>query len=297
MVRYDIDESELEQRIEVEKPGWLLRAAERTDGFRAAGEYGESGGIWSEVKGAYMAIQHNKCAFCERELEGEAFGKIEHDVEHYRPKRNARGWPTDAIKEARAIGFDFPRGDELPEGYFLLAYHPLNYITACKACNSALKSDYFPVAAARISGMDHPRDYRGEEPYLPYPLGSGDIDPERIFTFEGIIPIPVNRSGKKHRRALVTIAFFELATRETLLRQRADLIVSFSRAYADSVEGRTARIRARGQKDVERMTEVTSPHANCLRAFRRVCESDPDRANTILDAVYAYLDALGGDGH
>ena len=34
--------------------------------------------LWSEVKGAYMTLQHGKCAYCERLLEG----KLAFDVEH-----------------------------------------------------------------------------------------------------------------------------------------------------------------------------------------------------------------------
>ena len=38
--------------------------------------------LWSETKQVYIELQHSKCAFCEKPLEG----RIEQDVEHFRPK-------------------------------------------------------------------------------------------------------------------------------------------------------------------------------------------------------------------
>ncbi|MEZ5329213.1 MAG: hypothetical protein R3F19_29545 [Verrucomicrobiales bacterium] len=229
-------------------------------------------------------------------LKSEEFGKIEHDIEHFRPKKNARGWPTEKIREEFRIDFEFPIGTLQTEGYYLLAYHPFNYITSCKTCNSTLKSDFFPVARDRVTGLDHPNDYKQEEAYLFYPIGDNDIDPEKAFTFEGIFPIPVHKTGKKRLRSLVTIAFFQLATRETLLKQRARRIVDFSRAYQDSIEGSTAKQRERGQRDVERMTQITCPHANCIRAFHRHCTNNPRHAQKILDLVFEYLDSIQPEG-
>ena len=50
MIRYNISLSDLEQRIDVCKPDWRNRAANRTTSFKAAGKYDETGGIWSEIK-------------------------------------------------------------------------------------------------------------------------------------------------------------------------------------------------------------------------------------------------------
>ena len=107
MIRYQITETELRDAIESEKPGWLARAQTRTDRFIAAGKYDESSGIWSEIKRVYMDLQHDKCAYCERQLAaGEDGGTIEHDVEHYRPKNSVPVWPTDSDD----VTFTFPTG-------------------------------------------------------------------------------------------------------------------------------------------------------------------------------------------
>jgi hypothetical protein len=38
-------------------------------------------------------LQHNKCAYCERDLLTETYAGGEHDVEHYRPKGACNPWP------------------------------------------------------------------------------------------------------------------------------------------------------------------------------------------------------------
>ncbi|TLD71337.1 hypothetical protein FEM03_07340 [Phragmitibacter flavus] len=288
MVRYSVTANALEQAINDLEPTWLTRAAQRTATFKNLGRYEEASGIWSEIKAVYMKLQGNKCAFCERELEN---SKIEHDVEHYRPKGNAKAWPTPKILEKKQFPFSLPSGQERP-GYHLLAYHTWNYLTSCKTCNSNLKSDFFPIAGSSIAGEDHPKNYRDEDAYLLYPLGTLDQNPEKVFTFEGIFPMPCHKQGKTRLRALVTIAFFELDIREHLLKQRARILIDFSRAYADWKTASTQRKRDRGQADIERMTKITAPHASCVRSFRRLCESDPDEADRILEAVWDYLESL-----
>jgi len=68
MIRYAVSKAELLQRIELEKPGWLARAQQRTNRFLQRGKYTERSSIWSEVKTVYMRLQHDKCAYCERQL-------------------------------------------------------------------------------------------------------------------------------------------------------------------------------------------------------------------------------------
>jgi hypothetical protein len=93
MIAYQITKSKLESLIDAEAPGWRQRAALRTEGFRQKGRYEEDSSIWSEVKVVYMRLQGDcKCAYCERKLESIDFGKIEQDVEHFRPKGSVRAW-------------------------------------------------------------------------------------------------------------------------------------------------------------------------------------------------------------
>jgi hypothetical protein len=220
MIRYPVDRDALLEAIEAEVPGWLARARERTDRLRAAGRYEESSGIWSEIKAVFRRLQAQKCAFCERQLAGEPFGAIEHDVEHYRPKSSVRKWPP----ASRAIRYDFDTGDEFETGYYLLAYSVFNYVTACKVCNTPLKSNYFPIAGRRGSAtVDNPDRLARERPFLPFPLGDTDSDPEELISFDGILAVPTSPDLVSHewRRAAVTIDFFALNEREELRRERA----------------------------------------------------------------------------
>ena len=81
MIRYALSEKELRRRIEMAKKGWLARAEAQTEQNAATNEP-EFPSLWSEIKQVYIDLQHSKCAFCEKPLEG----RIEQDVEHFRPK-------------------------------------------------------------------------------------------------------------------------------------------------------------------------------------------------------------------
>ena len=216
MIRYKISPSALTDWIESEKSGWLIRAAERTEQFRQEKEYAENGAIWSEIKRVYMTLQGDKCAYCERLLSD---GPIEHDLEHYRPKRSVQPWPP----AGSPYQYPFPTGIAHIEGYYLLAYNRFNYATACKRCNSNFKSNFFPVAAKRIFCQDEagpcryePQDYAEEKPFLPYPIGEIDDDPEKLLTFTGIIPVPHPDATEAQKcRAQVTIDFLDLLNART----------------------------------------------------------------------------------
>ena len=84
MIRYPVSKAQLEALLTAEDATWLQRAAARTEMFRRRGFYGEKSSIWSEVKPVYVRLQgHGKCAYCEREMESVAIGKVEQDVEHF----------------------------------------------------------------------------------------------------------------------------------------------------------------------------------------------------------------------
>ena len=267
MIRYPADPAEaaaldLDARAEKEKPGWAKRAKTRTAKFKKGKAYDERTGIWSEIKGAYMTLQHDKCAYCERRLSD---GKIEHALEHYRPKGNVRAWP-----DAKAIErltdntghcpYPGPIDTDFAGGYYLLAYHTANYCTSCGVCNTNYKSDFFPVAGTRPTLALHPSETTAERPLLLYPLGELDEDPEQLITFIGLTPVPVFQAGPKHQRARVTIDFFNLGGREDLLREREDCLMDFSNALAVTQAGRTALEKRNGKIRRERMKKAASPH-------------------------------------
>ncbi|MDJ0866334.1 MAG: hypothetical protein QNK03_09520 [Myxococcota bacterium] len=299
MIRYPIRPSTWRRRVDAASRDWLQTAQARTDRFRVLGRYEGEGrsSIWSRIKRVYMELQGFKCGFCERRLEKSAFGNIEHDVEHFRPKKSVKLWPSPKQRRERDITVDQELGLGLGEaaepGYFLLAYHIENYLISCKTCNSTLKSNSFPVARARQTGGDTPRNMKGERPYLIYPIGAVDTDPRRLITFEGVTPVPVAASGHRRARALVTIEFFELDTREVLLEERAEKILALhvALAAADDPDPVTA---AAAQLMVERLTADDSPHANCSLRHRQLAASDPGRANDVAEAALRFLAGMAG---
>jgi hypothetical protein len=293
MIRYDISEADLHADIEAESPGWRVKAARRTAACRKKMAFDGGGSIWSDIKPVYMRLQHNKCAYCERKLEGEPYGRIEHDVEHFRPKNGVKEWPDDRIKVERQIDYDFPTGQGWDQGYYLLAFHPHNYITACKSCNTPLKSNYFPIAGKRRGPQsDDPARLASEQPYLLYPLGNLDDDPEEILTFDGIVPKPSKRSGHRRRRAMVTIDFFELDTREELLRGRAEKVRELTLALIVERVGRLPAHKALAERTIADLQSEKSAHSNCVRSFLRLYRRDRPRAEAIFEAAMEYLDSL-----
>ena len=294
MIRYDISDADLRARIEAESPGWLKRASRRTAACRKKRAFDGGGPIWSDVKPVYMRLQHDKCAYCERKLEGEPYGRIEHDVEHFRPKNGVKAWPDDRIRAERRIDYDFPTGRDWGQGYYLLAFHPRNYITACKSCNTPLKSNYFPIAGRRRGPQaDDPARLAPEQPYLLYPLGDRDDDPEEVLTFDGIVPKPSKRSGHRRRRALVTIDFFELDTREELLRGRAEKVRELKLALiVEESSGPSPADKALAERTIAGLQSERSPHSNCVRSFLRLYRRDRPHAEAIFQAAMEYLESL-----
>lgn len=290
MIRYPILERQLRKRVEELRPGWLDRAAERTDRFRQIGQYDESSAIWSEIKPAYMELQGFKCGFCERRLEKSRYGSIEHDVEHFRPKAKVKNWPSESDNDERGIDFEFPLGGDADPGYFLLPYELENYVVSCKTCNSILKANYFPVGANRKVEGDRSRDLDDEDAYLIYPIGARDRDPEDLITFRGIVPIPVGVRGHKRRRAQVTIRFFELDSREVLLEERAETILELH--IAMTAVGHPDPLTARAASSaVDRLVDRRSPHANCARSFHDLWLSDNLLAREFAEAALGYLES------
>jgi hypothetical protein len=284
VIRYDISVKQLETAVDALAPTWRKRAAKRTARFIKAGRYQEASAIWSEVKPAFMVAQMNKCVFCERQFETELYGKIEFDLEHFRPKSSVTAWP---VVGRHAHTYQFATGNDSPNGYYWLAYALSNYAASCKSCNSNLKSNYFPIAGARTAV---PGDLGPEQPYLCYPLGSGDADPETLITFVATTAVPKAAEGHDRRRAEVIIDFFELNTREELHRQRANMIIVLGTALKSLEAGGDDLDR----ELAERIVEKRFPHTNCLRAFRALWDDDRDLARRILAACKAYYAGAAG---
>lgn len=224
MIAYPVDPAELIARIEKEKPGWLERARIRKEEYAKAGMYTEGSEFWGDIKGVYIALQHEKCAYCEMKLAGKAYAAKVHEVEHFRPKSRLRAWPGD-IKRLKGYKAPCATGGASAGGYYLHAYNPFNYAIACTRCNSSLKSDYFPVRGTRNFHDDDAGLMRSEDPLLVYPIAGLDTDPAELITFVGVLAVPVHASGPAYERAEVTIRFFDL-NHEDLTTRRAEVIAS-----------------------------------------------------------------------
>ncbi len=294
MIQYSISKNRLEYLIDQEKPGWLARAKDRTDGFNALGYYHESSSIWSEVKVVFTRIQHGKCAYCERQLESEEYGLIEHDLEHFRPKKKARPWSlTKTLKKAGVVLTKPASGDSDP-GYHLLAYHPLNYCTACKTCNSCLKKDYFPIEGARSCNGNDPMQLASEKPLLVNPVGDFDDPPESLIAFNGLSPFACGNTNYSVRRGLVSIAFFKLDDRQRkyLFRERANIIVSMY-AYLEHADAANTDAKRKVFKELATtLTKPSASHANCASSFYKLYKQNRNEADKVFHLAVSYLKTI-----
>lgn len=297
MIRIEVDEAELRRKVEEHKPGWLRRAEKTRDHNRVAGSFRRKTPNWSEIKSVYVRLQNGKCAYCERQLTLEECGAAEWDVEHFRPKKAVQAWPSAELRNDRGITYELPHSTVSKKGYYLIAHHPFNYVAACKSCNSGLKGSYFPVAAPRIPEGDDPRVLnQREKPYLIYPLGDCDDDPEKLLSFHGVSPKAIAPDIEGRLRAVVTVDLFDLDLRETLIRQRAQQINHLWLALTMIRIGPTQEDRDLALSQVMALTSSREPHTNCARAYKGIYDRDQDRALEIYrNAAEIYTRDPGGE--
>jgi 5-methylcytosine-specific restriction endonuclease McrA len=283
MIRIPVTPQQLERLIDQEVPRWRERAEERTREARQQKRFtGE--GIWSEVKGVYMALQHHKCAYCERPMAKGEHANIEYDVEHFRPKSRVTPWPDAQTAKDLRIKYKVRSGST--RGYPQLAHDPHNYVVTCKVCNSPLKADHFPIEGTpAAAGSDITKLTAKEKPLLIFPLGMADSAPEELITFEGILPVPAKRSGHGRKRAQVTIDFFRLHLRTDLRDARAQLLVLLGDKLQHAQSGTPEQQRlAREVLAVARQSHF--PHSRCARAFLDLHARDPAKARAYYEEAH-----------
>jgi hypothetical protein len=274
MIRYEYDREWVETEIRKADPKWFQKAEKRTRDLVVRGGFAEKSSIWSTVKPTFIRLQRNKCVFCERQFASpDDYGTIEFDVEHFRPKSSVTAWPDPARHPK--LNYAFQTGLPSPSGYYWLAYELQNYAASCKICNTPLKLNYFPIAGARGTASASIRDLSDEQPFLCYPLGDLDDDPEELVTFDATVAIPAASMGAKHWRGQIIIDFFGLNDREDLHRARAQMIALFGPALQAVSDGRDSHD---DRKLISRMQSPDLPHAGCIRAFKRLWSTDEARA-------------------
>jgi len=274
---YDVSLNKLKALVQEEDPNWLEKAKARTENFLNLGKFEEASSIWSDVKVVFMRLQHFKCIFCDRRLSPEEYGRIEHDLEHFRPKGSVKAWPTKKIKKARNIDYNFTTGIKSSIGYYWLAYNLQNYASSCKVCNSTLKSNYFPVAKPRVVDTKTIRQLNSsEKPYLLFPLGFDD--PAKYIKFDQVFCVPIKRSGHNHRRARITIDFFELNTRQDLLMERFSLVDQIWKEFEIVQENNSRQRKQRAQNSIGRLTSIKNIQTAFARHYKELCETEPDEA-------------------
>ncbi|PTT76010.1 hypothetical protein DBR42_27700 [Pelomonas sp. HMWF004] len=269
--------------------GWWSRAHTNFQSAVRTRKFDASQAYWSEVKGAFIALQSHKCAYCETPMPQGQRKKVAYDVEHYRPKSRTQAWPTQTIR--RDLGITYRVNAGRRRGYPELAHHAWNYAVACKVCNSPYKSDYFPLLG-RCNGASHsPLTLNLTElPAIPLPLGTWGEDPEAFLTFHGFIAVPkAGLKGDMLKRTQVVIDFFELNRRPDLLLGRAATIGLLYRNLREMQHPHLARNAAEAQSWVDQQLSSEAPYAAAARAFRALHLAAPGQAKTVAQLAQRYV--------
>lgn len=299
MIRYPFTEAEIEADFRADdqakgrRTPWLTKARTLTRELQRHPRQ-EIRSEWSEIKSIYTRRQHGKCAFCERLLGEHELSAVEFDVEHFRPKNAVKAWPPASLREELKLPTDFPQSRGSGSGYRLLAYHPLNYASSCKTCNSRLKANYFPIAGRHVFAATSPQEAAAvEKPYLVYPLGDFDSDPESLIAFEGILAVPAAPSTRRyeHDRGRVIIAFFRLNEERTdlLLLRAKQLDNVFSKIELWTAVRSPAR-RVAIWADVTRLADESNDHASCVRHLLKLYGHPGRKAPPTRAAAVRYLE-------
>lgn len=278
--------------VDEQKPNWTIRATERTNFYRNAGEVTDTSHIWSEIKEVFMKIQGNKCAFCETELEGRNSGKGVHDIEHFRPKNRITKWKTST--EFNTLGIDITDPNN-SKGYHLLTYNLLNYSIACGPCNQAIKKDRFPIKGLYNTLMENPMEESDSEvPLLIFPIGDFDANCEDLIAFEGSVPIVVKKNGLDFEKAITTIEFFRLGRadeRGRLFLERCEKILTIA-SILDTDDDPSEY-----EAILKNIISDRSKHANCARSYIRLLKNNPNKAKEILTEVKQFVLTYIPDGN
>lgn len=126
------------------------------------------------VKRELVAMQHEKCAFCEAKPLHVSDG----DVEHFRPKGGVRQADTDPLQQP---------------GYYWLAYEWANLMFSCERCNRRHKKNLFPLVDPARRATTHRDSVANEAPYFVDPSAE---DPEPYITYRDHVPVAIGGNAR-----------------------------------------------------------------------------------------------------
>ena len=289
MIRYPITKTKLHAEITNVDAKWFTNTANDLANLPANPAGTDFKPRWSKIKQVYIDLQCSKCCFCEKPLEG----KIEQDVEHFRPKAEVKPWNVPAKLVAEGVTVKQPANGASEPGYTRLPYEPFNYAMSCKTCNSTLKKNLFPIEGTRDSAGTDPSQMGGEQALFIYPIGTIDTDPEQLIEFDALSPVPKHKTGFGRRRAMVTIEVFGLGNPK--LRRLFQYRAVFVRLLFLDLEGKANATspakKAKHQIAIDNLTSPHTPFTNCLRSFERLYGSDPVRAEQIADECLKFMNS------
>jgi hypothetical protein len=284
MICYNISPQDLYSRIEKADKNWLGKAKARIALYKKAGSYTGGSEFWGDIKGVFIEIQNEKCAYCETLLAGKEFAKKVHEVEHFRPKSEVQAWPEGAKKQIGEINLKFPTGAACKPGYYLLSYNPLNYAIACTRCNSTLKGCYFPVRGKRLVNDGDPLNMAAEQPLLSYPICNIDGDVGEMLTFDGVLAVPRKKTGSLAERARVMIEFFQLNNEDLTIRRAHQLGAVYSMLERHRLE-KSNTVKVNLDSILTRLQSPAGPYSACVKAFVELYRSQRARATQIGNLV------------
>lgn len=212
-----------------------------------------NGAHWGALKGWMLALSEGKCWFSEvRELYSH------YDVEHFRPK-----------KEARALdGTD-------RDGYWWLAFDYMNF-RVCGNVGNRKKGGWFPLKEGSLCSSYSAPCEESEARYLIDPIDDDDVS-LIAFDEEGkVVPVP-GASDWEQERVNVTVQRLKLNEHVALAEERRKvwqkvdaLIEDFFAAKAKCSPGNNPAVKAKLREIRFRVREMTQRSAE-LSSVARWC--------------------------
>lgn len=221
---------------------------------------------WGDLKPWMLALSGGKCWFSEtRDLYSH------YDVEHFRPK-----------KEARDLD------GTVRDGYWWLAFNFMNF-RVCGNVGNRKKGGWFPLQAGSLcSSFDAPNE-ESESRYLLDPIDDDDVA-LIAFDEEGkAIPMP-GSSAWEQERVYITIDRLKLnehgplAEERRKVWQKVDLLIGdFVEARSRCVQGNNPAAKMKITSVRARIREMTNPSAD-LSAVAKWCvvvRNDPQLSRLV----------------